>query len=134
VRLSDLPPAAVPAFRDAFTAPGAARRVLEKDGRLLALLEAREPVLVDPLRLSDLRFEGNVASIPGTPGRLVFRLRGERVPVRVRAPSGNVTRSTLTVATVGVGSLQARVDGDAAPGSIVEDPRDERVIGQIVAR
>ena len=45
------------------------------------------PLLVDPLALRQVHFDGASALLPGLQGRLVFRLRSAALPVRIQAGS-----------------------------------------------
>lgn len=107
---------------------GAVRSVV-RGGAVLLLFEPREPVLVDPRRLSGLVFDRGEAAIPGAEGRLVFRLGRSETPVLVRGAAGE-TLETLTIPVAGVGRLAARLSSDAPPGAAVFDERTGREIGR----
>ncbi|HSB63083.1 MAG TPA: hypothetical protein VLJ18_02910 [Thermoanaerobaculia bacterium] len=103
----------------ALDASGDVRRTERKD-RILLLPPPRSPLLVDPLSLRRLRFDGPSALVPGAAGRLVFRLRSSALPVRIRTGSVS-TASVLRIPLVGAGNLPLRLDDVPPPGAHVFD-------------
>jgi hypothetical protein len=103
----------------AIQASGDVRQVERKD-RILLLPPPRSPLLVDPLALRQVRFDGASALLPGSQGRLVFRLRSAALPVRIRVGSV-VTASVLRIPLVGAGGLPLRLDDVPPRGAHVFD-------------
>jgi hypothetical protein len=130
-RLSDLPPERARDLVEAVRVPGAAREILFREGRLLALLEPREPVLVDPARLADVSFNGGTAELARVPGRLVFRLGAPTRDVLVLGAAGT-RRGVLTIPTAGAASLHAKLDIAVFAGDEVLDAKTRRRIGSVV--
>jgi hypothetical protein len=123
VDLASVPAARRRDARDAcaaMTASGDARQV-QRGERLLLLLRPVRPLLVDPLALENVRFEGQTAFLAGAPGRLSFRLRSGRLPVRIDAAAGS-KRSVLHIPLVGAGGLSLLLDDPPAPGARIVDP------------
>jgi hypothetical protein len=77
-------------------------------------------LLVDPLALRHLHFDGDLALVPGPQGRLVFRLRSAALPVLIRTGSAS-TASVLRIPLVGAGGLTIRLDGVPPRGAHVFD-------------
>ncbi len=107
---------------DACAALGESGDVLrvERGDRLLLLPPPRSPLLVDPLALRRVRFDGASALLPAPQGRLVFRLRSAALPVRIRAGPVS-TASILRIPLVGAGGLPLRLDDVPPPGAHVFD-------------
>ena len=103
----------------AMCAAGDVRRVERKD-RILLLPPPRPPLLVDPLALRQVHFDGASAFFPGPRGRLVFRLRSAALPVRIQAGSVS-TASVLRIPLVGAGGLALRLDDVPPGGALVFD-------------
>jgi hypothetical protein len=103
----------------ALQASGDVRRV-DRKGRILLLSPPRSPLLVDPLALRHLHFDGDLALVPGPQGRLVFRLRSAALPVLIRTGSAS-TASVLRIPLVGAGGLTIRLDGVPPRGAHVFD-------------
>jgi hypothetical protein len=95
-------------------------RQVERAGRILLVAPPRAPLLVDPLALRRVRFDGSSALVPGAAGRLVFRLRSSALPVKVRTDSLSKA-SVLRIPLVGAGSLPLRLDDVPPPGARVFD-------------
>ncbi|HEX7527738.1 MAG TPA: hypothetical protein VF425_01405, partial [Thermoanaerobaculia bacterium] len=103
----------------ALQASGDVRRV-DRKGRILLLSPPRSPLLVDPLALRHLHFDGDLALVPGPQGRLVFRLRSAALPVLIQTGSAS-TASVLRIPLVGAGGLTIRLDGVPPRGAHVFD-------------
>lgn len=93
---------------------------VERGDRLLLLPPPRSPLLVDPLALRQVRFDGASALLPAPQGRLVFRLRSAALPVRIRAGPAS-TASVLRIPLVGAGGLPLRLDDVPPLGAHVFD-------------
>ncbi len=122
VDLASLPPGRRQEALDACAAirASAAVRQVERGDRILLLPPPRSPLLVDPLALRHLRFDGASAFLPGSPGRLTFRLRSAALAVRIR--NGSVsTASVLRIPLVGAGGLTLRLDDEPSPGAHIFD-------------
>jgi hypothetical protein len=98
---------------------GDVMRVERKD-RVLLLPPPRSPLLVDPLALRHVRFDGASALFRGSQGRLVFRLRSAALPVRIHAGPLS-TASVLRIPLVGAGGLPLQLDDVPPPGAHVFD-------------
>ncbi|MGZ5382219.1 MAG: hypothetical protein ACXWFQ_10170, partial [Thermoanaerobaculia bacterium] len=122
VDLATLPPGRRQEALDACTAICASGdvRQVERGDRILLLLPPRSPLLVDPFALRQVRFDGASAVIPGSQGRLVFRLRSAALPVRIQAGSVS-TASVLRIPLVGAGGLPLRLDDVPPRGAHVFD-------------
>ena len=134
VDFASMPPALRREARDACTAmlaKGDARRV-ERGDRILLLPPPFPPLLVDPLALRNLRFDGQTALLPGVPGRLTFRLRSSALPVRIEAGSESLA-SVLRIPLVGAGGLTLRLDDLPRPGARIFDVARGVEIGVEVA-
>jgi hypothetical protein len=103
----------------ALKASGDVRQIERKD-RILLLPPPRSPLLVDPLALRQVRFDGSSALVPGAAGRLVFRLRSSALPVSIRTGSAS-TASVLRIPLVGAGNLPLRLDDVPPSGAQVFD-------------
>lgn len=108
---------------------GGARRV-ERGDHVLLLAPPLEPLLVDPLALAGLSFDGPLARVAAPPGRLVFRLRSSALPVRIEAGADSFG-SVLRLPLVGAGGLELRLDDVPTPGARVLDAGRRAVIGLV---
>lgn len=97
--------------------------------RLLLRLEPREPILVRPDQLADLRFSGASAVLARAPDRLVFRLGSGSVEVEVESAAGR-RRDVLRVPVVGAGALVANLTEPLPAGAVVRAAKDGREIGR----
>ncbi len=106
-------------------------RAVERHGDLvLLLLDARAPILVDPSRLSGLVFHGSEAVAREAPGRLVFRLRGESLPVVVES-GGTRTAAELSLPVVAAGRMTARLSVAPPPGARILAKGDGVLVGEV---
>jgi len=106
---------------------GAVRAEQRRD-RIFLRATPREPILLDPLAAGGLVFHGGIATAPGPPGRLVFRLRSASWPATFVA--GDVSSATaLTWDLVGIGGLRVRLSPPGPPGAEVRNS-DGRPIGR----
>ncbi|HEX5854493.1 MAG TPA: hypothetical protein VFZ57_02640 [Thermoanaerobaculia bacterium] len=103
----------------AMLASGDVRHV-ERGDRLLLLPLPLPPLLVDPLALRHVRFDGQTAFLAGVLGRLTFRLRSGALPVRIEAGSVSLA-SVLRIPLVGAGGLTLRLDDVPRPGARIFD-------------
>ena len=103
-------------------------RVRITGNRALVTWTPRVPVLVDPSVLKDLVFVGGVAVLAHHPGRLIFRLRSSRTPVRIRTASGEY-EDVLTIPVVSAGTAVARLGTPLPSDGSVRDLRSDRKIG-----
>ena len=103
-------------------------RAVEAGTRVLLVVPPRPPILVDPMAATGLVFQGGVATIPATPGRLAFRLRSASWPATVIA-GGAASKATLTFDLVGAGGLRVHIAPPPPPGAEVRDGHG-RVIGR----
>lgn len=113
----------------AFLSAGGVQRI-ERGDRILLLLTPLSPLLVDPLTLHGLSFDGRVARLAGVPERLMFRLRSGTLPVRIEgasAPFGSLLRLPL----VGAGGLALRLDDIPPPGARIFDASRDVEIGVV---
>ncbi len=106
-------------------------RHVERAGRILLLPPPLSPLLVDPLALRQVQFDGQVAVREGVPGRLMFRLRSGTLPVRIDAGSDSVA-SVLRIPLVGAGGLTLRLDDVPSKGAHVFDAARGVEIGKVV--
>lgn len=97
--------------------------------RLLLLLEAKAPILVDPRTIERLRFDGDAAVVARSERRLIFRLGSERLPVVVESSSGPVS-DVLRIPVAAAGELSARLSLAPPPGAVVRAASDGREIGR----
>ncbi len=95
-------------------------RAVEAGTRVLLVVPAREPLLVDPMAAAGLVFRDGDATVPAPPGRLVFRLRSALWPATVIA-GGTTSKATLTFDLVGAGGLRVHLSPPAPPGREVRD-------------
>ncbi|MBK8596146.1 MAG: hypothetical protein IPN83_11270 [Holophagales bacterium] len=95
-------------------------RVQMAGRRLLVVFsENRAPRLVDPGRIAGLVFRGDEAILSSSPGRLLFRLSGENLTVRVRA--GQTTyEDNLTIPVVTADQMTARLGRIPPVGARIE--------------
>jgi len=115
----------------AMVARGDALRI-ERGDRILLLLPPLTPLLVDPLTLRGLSFDGRVARLAGAPGRLMFRLRSGTLPVRIEGGSSSFA-SLLRIPLVGAGGLALRMDDVPPPGARIFDGLRDVEIGVVGA-
>jgi hypothetical protein len=101
---------------------------LARGQRMLVLMEPRAPILVDPDRLPELRFENGTARVCTAAGRLVFRIGRPIVHVVVTGPSG--TRNDVIDLPLVERDVYAVSVGKGVPaGSCVMDARTGRRLG-----
>jgi hypothetical protein len=108
--------------RDACTAMLASGGVehVKRGDRILLLPPPLPPLLVDPLALRNVLFDGQTAFLAGVPGRLTFRLRSGALPVRIEAGSVSLA-SVLRIPLVGAGGLTLRLDDVPRGGAHIFD-------------
>ncbi len=135
----DVDLAAVPAprrreTRDACAALLSARDapLIERGDRILLLFPPLTALLVDPLALHGLSFDGRAARLASAPGRLGFRLRSGALPVRVERGASSFA-SVLRIPLVGAGGLALRLDDVPPPGARIFDASRDVEIGAAVA-
>ncbi len=128
--LSDLDPARRRQAEEIAAGPSllGAARAERRDDRIFIRLVPRQPVLVDPMATGGLVFRGGVATVPGPPERLVFRLRSASWPATV-VSGGLSSKATLTWDLVGVGGLRARIAPVPPAGAEVRG-EEGRLIGR----
>ncbi len=101
-----------------------------RGGHILLLAPPLAPLLVDPLTLRGISFDGRTARLAGLPGRLVFRLRAEALPVKIETGTSSVT-SALRIPLVGVGGLELRLDEVPPPGARILNAATGAVVGSV---
>ena len=105
-------------------------RVLRAGNRLLVLFpEIRAPQLVDPGRVAGVVFRGGEAILATSPGRLLFRLSGGSLKVRVRA--GQATyEDVLTIPVVALDRMTAQL-GKLPPGGAAVERTTGEALGSV---
>ncbi len=131
IDLADVPPGEADRLNSLLasrTLPGV-RADAKAGARRLLLLEPRVPILVDPLRLTGLRFEGASAVVVRARDRLVFRLGSGQADVEVESAAGR-SRDVLRIPVVGAGELVASLSRPVPPGAVVRAADGGREIGR----
>ncbi|MCM3878358.1 MAG: hypothetical protein NEA02_18315 [Thermoanaerobaculia bacterium] len=103
-------------------------RSIARGSHVLLLAPPLAPLLVDPLALRGLSFDGPTARLAVAPGRLVFRLRSANLPVRIEAGARSVP-SVLRLPLVGVGGLEVTLDDVPGPGARIVESASGAVVG-----